>query len=1166
MIEGGSLQSQVQYWQKQFEDGIPKLNFMADRPRPHTFTFEGANHAFTLGPQLTEQVRSLGRRHGATIQMTLLAVLEVLLHKYTGQDDMVIGCGIAGRRHADVERIAGMFVNSLAIRGFPQGGKRFSAFLKETVATSLAAYENQDLQFEDLLDMLKVERDPSRNPVFDISLIVQNFERSKAIQAPLFKKLDPPHPLLPSLHKYDAGTSKFDMDWFVEETEHDIAINVEYYSAIFNRPTIERLAAHFVQVLATVGNNPDILLADINLLDAAAVQQMLQHYVMGEKQSFPPDATVHGLFERQCFLHPASTAVDHNGDTLSFQGLNERSNQLSKFLQKGLGLSPEARVGILQSQGMALTVSVMGTLKAGCAYVPMDSEYPEDRLLYMIEDAGIEVLLTEKRVIELANSLQWRSKTLQHVVCADSEDYYGERGVLKNDLMRKDLWDHIGELAEDAIGQGGWINSYTGEDFTPAEMQEYSDNIYQKLKEHLRPDMRVLEIGCSSGLTMFNLAPLVGSYYGTDLSSAILEKTALAVNEKGFTNITLACMPADQIDTVPEDGFDLVIINSVIQCFNGHNYLRDVLVKAIGKMKNKGLLFVGDIMDEDRRQALIDDMVAFKQQHHNPAWHTKTDWGMELFVSRSYFEDLRAAGIGIVGTAYTDKIHTIANELTRFRYDALLKIDKQAFAKQPAPGKHQYDLRHIRQWGTDLINAGAGPGHLACIIYTSGTTGKPKGVGIEHGALVKRFVGEQALLGVGTHTVACTATNFCFDVSLLEILLPLAMGGKLAILSRDTVLSPQKLVQELQDRKVNLLQGTPSFIKGILLEGLGDAHTLSLTHIAIGGESLNEALVNELHERLPGVTINNQYGPTEAVIDAIVLKDVKSFKRNIIGRPIYNTSVFVLDDNRHLLPIGAVGELCIGGTALARGYHNREALTAEKFIANPYVPGEKLYLTGDLGRFLPDGNIEFIGRKDDQVKVRGYRIELGEIEAALLTYRQLDNAFVTANTNKAGDKELVAYVVATQPINMAELRAHIGKMLPAYMLPYHFVQLPALPMNANGKVDRKKLPEPTGSDAQATVLYQAPRNETEEKTAAIWCEILGLERVGVTDNFFEVGGHSLRVIRVLSKVRAEFGVDIKIEDVFSNPTIEFMAKEIARKKWMAMGQQVITDEKTVITI
>ena len=1166
MIENETLHTQVQYWQKQFEDGIPKLDFVADRPRPQTFTFEGANYPFTLGAELTDKIRKLCQQHHATLQMTLLSALNVLLHKYTGQDDMVIGCGIAGRRHADVERIAGMFVNSMAIRTFPEGGKRFNAFLREVKAASLGAYENQDVQFEDLLDMLRVDRDPSHNPVFDISLIVQNFEHSKARTSSFFQPLEQPHPSLPSLQKYDAGTSKFDMDWFVEETENDIAINIEYYAAIFNKSTIERLATHYCNLLNVVLDNPDIILADINLLAADEIAQMLEQYVPGKKQDWPQDATIHSLFEKQCFQHSAHIAVESATDKLSYQALNERSNQLSKFLLQQLGLQPEARVGVLQSPGIDQVVSVMGILKAGGVYVPLDSEYPEDRLLYIIEDAGIEILLTEKKLVELSNKLQWRTNNLQHLICTDSDDFYAERGMLKNDLMRKDLWDHIGELAEDAIGQGGWINSYTGEDFSPAEMEEYSNNIHEKLKAHLRSDMRVLEIGCSSGLTMFNLAPQVGSYFGTDLSSAILEKTAQAVAEKKIQNITLACMPADQIDTVPENDFDLVIINSVIQCFNGHNYLRDVLVKAIGKMKNTGLLFVGDIMDEDRRQALEDDMLAFKKANQHPGWHTKTDWSQELFVSKDYLNDLKAANVGIVEAVYTDKIHTLENELTKFRFDALLRIDKQARVKPTAKKKYQYDLNELRKRGTDLVNAGVKPNHLACIIYTSGTTGRPKGVSIEHGALVARLLGEQQLVQASDKTVTCTATNLCFDVSLLEILLPLVVGGKIAVLPKETILSPQDLIKTLEERKVTLLQGTPSFINGIVLEGLDKGHQLSLTHIAIGGESLNEALVKQLQQRLPGVTINNQYGPTEAVIDAIVLKDVQDFQRNIIGKPIFNTNVYVLDENNHLLPLGAVGELCIGGSILARGYFNREELTAEKFIASPFNTAERLYRTGDLGRYLPDGNIEFIGRKDDQVKVRGYRIELGEIEAALLTHQRVEAAIVMAKANKQGDKELVAYIAASQPLEVADVKAHVGKMLPAYMLPAHFVQLPVLPLTANGKIDRKRLPEPEGLGTQSGHAYVAPRNETEAQIAEIWQEILGIEKVGVTDNFFEVGGHSLRVIRVLSKLRAEFGVDIKIEDVFSNPTIEYIAKEVSRKQWAMKSLAVKTDEKTVITI
>jgi amino acid adenylation domain-containing protein len=1161
MIEKGELSGQKEYWLSMFSDGVPVLNFPANHPRPSIFTFEGADYEFTLPEALTAKVMELGNRYNGTLQMTLLCVLNVLLHKYTGEDDIVVGSGIAGRRHPDVEGIVGMFVNSLAIRSFPSGDKSFDAFYKEVIATSIAAYENQDIQFEDLVDMLKVERDASRNPIFDISLIVQNFKLSDSVTVAAEEESG-----LVQLKKYDTHTSKFDMDWLVEERDDSIVITVEYYSAIYDRPGIERLTGHFINLLKTVLDSPGVLLSDINLLSDEEEKDLLDNYVCGGDSVCSADVTVDELFKQKAALAPGKAAVISGSSEMSYGELDESSDRLADFLRNGLNLSTEDKVGILQLHSSELAVSVMAVLKAGGAYVPMDSDYPEERLLYMLEDAGIEILLTDRKFIELANSLQWRSMVLKHLVCVDSGNFYSERGLLRNDLMRKDLWDHIGNVADDAIGQGGWINSFTGEDFSPAEMKEYSDNIYLKLKDHLHSNMRVLEIGCSSGLTMFQLAPFVESYYGTDLSSSILDKTQQAADERKCTNITLACMPAHEIDMIPEGDFDLVIINSVIQCFNGHNYLRDVLVKAISKMKQKGLLFIGDIMDEDKRTDLVNDMAAFKQLNRNPAYHTKTDWGMELFISRRFIDDIITDNIGIVHGEYSHKIHTISNELTRYRFDALLSIDKIAVPAAFARNKYQYDTNHINNYNAGMAGSIHESSNLACIIYTSGTTGHPKGVMIEHKALVLRFDAEAKLLNAKVDMVTCTTTNFSFDVSLLEVLFPLTMGGSIVVVSREQLLSPEVLLNELADKKVTLMQGTPSFVKGIFLDELSTENNLVLTHIAIGGESLNESLVRELKSKLPDVIINNQYGPTEAVIDAAALKNVAEFRKNIIGRPITDTRIYILGDKMQLLPAGVTGEICIGGPCLARGYLNREELTKEKFLQDPFKPGQFIYKTGDLGRYLPDLSIEFIGRKDHQVKIRGYRIEIGEIENVIMSYQYVDTVVVIARANKQGDKELAAYVTGRGDMSISDLRTHLGKTLPAYMVPGYFVQLDKLPLTANGKIDRRRLPDPEGLDISTGVLHVPPRNQTEEDIMIIWQDILDSEKIGMNDNFFEIGGHSLRVIRVLSRIRNEFGVDIKIEDMFSNPTIDFLAKEVARKKWASDSLVYNEDQKITITL
>jgi len=250
-----------------------------------------------------------------------------------------------------------------------------------------------------------------------------------------------------------------------------------------------------------------------------------------------------------------------------------------------------------------------------------------------------------------------------------------------------------------------------------------------------------------------------------------------------------------------------------------------------------------------------------------------------------------------------------------------------------------------------------------------------------------------------------------------------------------------------------------------------------------------------------------------------------------------------------LLPIGILGELYIGGAGLARGYLNQEELTKEKFIANPFKEGERLYKTGDLGRWLADGNIECIGRKDDQIKIRGHRIELGEIEHALLNHEEIDQGVVLAKENQSGEKELVAYITSHAAQNTGELRSYLKEKLPAYMLPAHFVQLEAMPLTASGKIDKRSLPDPEGLGLSSGIEYVAPRNEIEGKLVKIWEEVLQKENIGVLDDFFALGGHSLMIIKVINQINKQFGLKYDLKKVYAKPTIESMALQIKTDSW-----------------
>ena len=436
------------------------------------------------------------------------------------------------------------------------------------------------------------------------------------------------------------------------------------------------------------------------------------------------------------------------------------------------------------------------------------------------------------------------------------------------------------------------------------------------------------------------------------------------------------------------------------------------------------------------------------------------------------------------------------------------------------------------------------PQHLAYVIYTSGSTGKGKGVLVTHGNVVQSTKARQMKYGEELRSFLLLS-SIAFDSSVAGILGTLTYGGQLVLPAAGERLEPGNLWELIDQRNISQLLTIPSFYR-LLLEQLPVAKGRSLQSVILAGEECGSDLFVKHRSSLPGVRFFNEYGPTEATVWSTVHegRDGESTSSVPIGRPIANTQIYILDEDLEPVPVGVAGELHIAGEGLARGYLRRPDLTAEKFIPNPFSeePGARMYRSGDLARYLPDGNIEYLGRMDHQVKIRGFRIELGEIEAALLAVPGVREAVVLAREDNPGDKRLVAYVVAkpgTEPMEAGSLRSHLAQSLPEYMVPRAFVFLEQFPLTPNGKVDRKALPAPEWT--RGTIGYVAPRTPVEAKLAEVWADVLQVDQVGVEDNFFELGGHSLLATRLLSQVRTTFHVDVPLRAIFAAPTISGLA-------------------------
>jgi amino acid adenylation domain-containing protein len=484
-----------------------------------------------------------------------------------------------------------------------------------------------------------------------------------------------------------------------------------------------------------------------------------------------------------------------------------------------------------------------------------------------------------------------------------------------------------------------------------------------------------------------------------------------------------------------------------------------------------------------------------------------------------------------------------------------------------------------REWTTLLSESDANPAqpvlpdHLAYVLYTSGSTGKPKGVMITHRAISNHMLWFHHTFPLTEQDTLLQKTVFTFDASIWELFSPLFAGARLVLARPGGQQDSSYLVEAMLEHNVTVLQLVPTMLTMMLGERrLEECRSLRL--MFCGGEALPIAQVKRFYQLL-NARVVNLYGPTETAVQMAYFEcDRAEFERRSgggvpIGRPVSNMKVYVLDERLNPTPCGVAGELHIGGVGLARGYLNRPDLTAERFIPHPFsrAEGQRLYKTGDVARILPDGTVEFLGRRDEQVKLRGYRIELGEIESVLNAHPQVRESVAIVREDTPGDQRLIAYVVPhvfeqepsfettetetngsnlpPHALTTSALQNYLRARLPEYMIPSTFVRLEKLPTLPNGKIDRKALPAPDTARRDRAHTYVAPRNQTEERLAAFWSEILGVERIGINDNFFDLGGHSLLATEAISRIRETFQTELSLRSFFAAPTIAALSVSIA---------------------
>jgi amino acid adenylation domain-containing protein len=942
MADGSNgLARHLEYWRERLAGAPPTLALATDRARPARLGWRGGGQPLTIAAPLAGQLVALGRRQRATPFMTLLAGVQALLWRHSGQADVVVGTAVANRNLGGTERLVGCFVNMLALRGEVAAAASFDDLVARARAGTLADMAHQELPFEKLIEELQPERWLSRTPVFQVAFVLQR-EPLSGLQAGALT-------LTPAA--VDTGTAKFDLTFDLAGGEDGFAGRLELSADLFDRATAARLAAHFEALLAAAAARPAAALAELPLMSEAELFQVLVEW--NDSESAPPAqgavaereewrGTVHQRVAAVAARQPRAVAVVAGSTELTYGELERRSNRLAWQLRR-LGVGEDSVVGICLDRSAALLPALLAVHKAGAAYLPLDPELPRERWAAIVDDARPKVVLAE------GPATPWQMGPRQVPVLFRDSD------------------------------SGGWIG------------------------------------------------------------------------------------------------------------------------EAL------------DGLGEGSRQAE-------------------------------------------------------ARERERER--------EQEEERSPPPVE-------------------LSPASLAYVLFTSGSTGRPKGVAVTHGALmnVLGWVSRKLGLDLGTapgmaagsravpELALLAVTTLSFDIAAVELLLPLLLGGRVELAEREVSGDGARLRQELTRRRATLLQATPVTWR-LLLEAGWEGEGELRWGIACG-EALSSELAERLLARLGPVPsapppsssapparsggLWNLYGPTETAIFSAGTRVERAALSPATGAPlggaVANTRLYVLDERLRPVPVGVTGELYIGGAGLARGYVGRPELTAERFVPDPFADaapsaaasrfsggGARLYRSGDLARWRPDGMLEYLGRADHQVKLRGYRIELGEVEAALARHPAVRECAVVAR-GEGASMQLVAYLALRVPAPLAaatplELRGHLERQLPAYMVPAVFVVLPELPHTPSGKVDRRALPPPDAAGVVAGAAYVAPAGPAEEMLANVWSELLGVRRVGRDDDFFALGGHSLLATQLVSRLREVFGVELSVRGIFETPILSVLAARL----------------------
>ncbi len=1321
-LRTGRMKEHEEYWLNRLGGTLPQLNLPTDYPRPSVPAYTGNTIRVTLPGELTGELYALIQHTGTTLYIILLAAFTILLYKYTGQTDIIIGSPTARRDHMDIENVVGLMMGGVMMRNSLHEERTILEFLEEVKESTLEAFEHQEYPYEELAKKLAHQEDRVGNLISPVTLNVQNMFDPGSLGKYRLQLLEQ-FSYVPDTSKLDLTINALEWGEWRDDKPGDITLEFEYSTELFKQETIRKLSGRFQQLLQEIAENPQVQLWEIDMIPSSEKQALI------------------GSAPRCLPLSHAQKRIYYTEKTYPGTGCNTLafSVRYGEILDKEI-LETAIHTVILRHEGLRLRIVELESTFEPSQYIAPYEKESLDSIEFTGTNQGEDILeLLDRKTLEPFTFINSRLFYFAYIRFTPQESgyYIKLHHIISDSWTFKLLIEEIdtlysqlraGQPTDHAPGpsyiqyirdEKAYLHSRQAQEdrefwhrtllpLPEADPLLFKDRnlmdvrggvelltfptglrnrIHRCCKEHLTTLFKLIFAGLSIYITRAagNGDIAVGSaghnrstpqhkqtagmfvstipfrvHVEEELSfAAFIKKIDRDINHiiRNRQKYPFDLLMDETRETYRQDLHKLLDVNLVghgdIKAerfkihlhFPGYEpspisihinfsnletqgilqleyyYQRTLLspteirhmhrgiVNILGhalEYPDKKINQVEWITDKEKQQILsrfndtqkpypLDKTFpeGFREQvekrpdniallgvnsnEQHPGYHLTY---RELDEKSCRLAGvLQSKGVGpntIVGIMMEPSVEMIIGLL------GILKAGGAYLPVEPGyPGdRKEYMIKDsgakiLLTGDSPYLSASAGsslpcflashPSDLAYVIYTSGSTGRPKGVLVEHRNLMAYLTAFENQFTLTPDDTVIQQVSFVFDAFVEELYPILLKGGVLSIPGQDRVKDIARLVEFMIRHRVTLITASP-----LLLNELNKAVAAGVIGLGIriyisGGDVLNSRYIDEL---LKIGEVYNTYGPTESTVCAAYYKCNQELPDNVpIGKPIANYNLYILDKKKRLQPVGIVGELCVSGPGVTRGYLNNPELTTAKFclrrpgalfektapgprknfLLSARSPHSPIYMTGDLSRWLEDGNIEFLGRIDSQIKIRGFRIELGEIQHRLLQYPGIKEVVVTAREDRSGEKYLCAYIAAERDTRISGVHEHLSGKLPHYMIPAYFVQLDKIPLTTAGKVDRRALPEPAIKKGDN---YIAPRDEVERKLVEIWADVLQINKdlIGLEANFFQLGGHSLKAIILISWIQKVFHINVPLEKIFTTPTIKGISRYIKSKE------------------